>query len=288
MAEAGDQGRSQAPGRRAFLRFAAAAGGASLLSACSGSGNKSAASAGPTAGASTGSPARPAMSTQASAASGPPTSADWAALARDLSGSLIRPGAASRSAGQTVPWPWRNRRRRAGAGSRTGPGPARPSRPRREGPRRCRPGARRCPRIRRYRSWWCSPRRARCSRRCGRSWRCTRRPAWRRLRRPRTAGTRAAPATPGRYPVFPGPRFRFRPSRLAFRSALWALTSTSVSVQSKDVARSQAVGGRRVAPAAGRSVEAGTGQLADVCGYATGEPGRADIALRAAVRRKYS
>jgi len=92
MAEAGDQGRSQAPGRRAFLRFAAAAGGASLLSACSGSGNKSAASAGPTAGASTGSPARPAMSTQASAASGPPTSADWAALARDLSGSLIRPG----------------------------------------------------------------------------------------------------------------------------------------------------------------------------------------------------
>ena len=37
MAEAGDPGR-QAPGRRAFLRFAAAAGGASLLSACSGHG----------------------------------------------------------------------------------------------------------------------------------------------------------------------------------------------------------------------------------------------------------
>jgi FAD/FMN-containing dehydrogenase len=32
------------------------------------------------------------MSTLASAASGPPTSADWAALARDLSGPLIRPG----------------------------------------------------------------------------------------------------------------------------------------------------------------------------------------------------
>jgi len=32
------------------------------------------------------------MSTQASAVSGPPTSADWAALARDLSGPLIRPG----------------------------------------------------------------------------------------------------------------------------------------------------------------------------------------------------
>ena len=35
MTEAGDPGR-QAPARRALLRFAAAAGGASLLSACSG------------------------------------------------------------------------------------------------------------------------------------------------------------------------------------------------------------------------------------------------------------
>jgi FAD/FMN-containing dehydrogenase len=65
------------PGRRAFLRFAAAAGGASLLSACSRVGTAPAASS---------------TATQASAASSPPTSADWAALARDLSGPLIRPG----------------------------------------------------------------------------------------------------------------------------------------------------------------------------------------------------
>jgi len=69
--EGGDSG-SHAPGRRAFLGFAAAAGGASLLSAC---------------GASRSTPAASATTAQAG-----PTSADWAALGRDLSGPLVRPG----------------------------------------------------------------------------------------------------------------------------------------------------------------------------------------------------
>jgi FAD/FMN-containing dehydrogenase len=100
MAESGRPGADPvsraipaAPGRRAVLRFAVAAGGASVLAACSRNGNGSTpAATGTTAGASTGSPGGAAMSTQASAASGPPSSADWAALARDLSGPLIRPG----------------------------------------------------------------------------------------------------------------------------------------------------------------------------------------------------
>ena len=91
MAEDGASTGNQAPGRRAFLRFAAAAGGASLLSACSGNGSAPAAS-GTTAAASAASAGGVAMSAGARAASGPPTSADWAALARDLSGPLIRPG----------------------------------------------------------------------------------------------------------------------------------------------------------------------------------------------------
>jgi FAD/FMN-containing dehydrogenase len=79
------------PGRRAFLQFAAAAGGASLLSACSG--NASAPAADSTAAAAShDSSGGVAMSTGARAASGPPKAADWAALARDLSGPLIRPG----------------------------------------------------------------------------------------------------------------------------------------------------------------------------------------------------
>jgi FAD/FMN-containing dehydrogenase len=90
MAEDGDPAE-HGPGRRAFLRFAAAAGGASLLSACSGSGSAPAAS-GATAAASRDSSAGVATSAGARAASGPPTAADWAALARDLSGPLIRPG----------------------------------------------------------------------------------------------------------------------------------------------------------------------------------------------------
>ena len=47
MAEAGSTGADPgtgSPGRRTFLRFAAAAGGASLLSACSGKGSAPAAS----------------------------------------------------------------------------------------------------------------------------------------------------------------------------------------------------------------------------------------------------
>ena len=83
------------PGRRAFLRFAAAAGGATLVSSCSASSGRTAASSAPggantttsgTAG-SAGTAARP-----VGTASGPPSAADWAALARDLSGSLLRPG----------------------------------------------------------------------------------------------------------------------------------------------------------------------------------------------------
>jgi FAD/FMN-containing dehydrogenase len=87
----GSQTANGSQGRRTFLRFAAAAGGVSLLSACSGNGNAPAAS-GSTATASLDSAGGTAISTRASAASGPPTSADWTALARDLSGPLIRPG----------------------------------------------------------------------------------------------------------------------------------------------------------------------------------------------------
>ena len=94
MAEAGEppgEQHGQAPGRRAFLQFAAAAGGASLLSACSR--NASAPAAGGTAAvASRDSSGGVVISTGARAASGPPKAADWAALARDLSGPLIRPG----------------------------------------------------------------------------------------------------------------------------------------------------------------------------------------------------
>jgi FAD/FMN-containing dehydrogenase len=82
------------PGRRAFLRFAAVAGGAALLSSCSRNGastqNGAAGSASTTGGGSTGA----AAASRAGSASGPPTPADWAALARDLSGPLIRPGEA--------------------------------------------------------------------------------------------------------------------------------------------------------------------------------------------------
>ena len=83
MTEAGDPGR-QAPARRALLRFAAAAGGASLLSACTGHADAPASARAP---ASAGPPA-----SARAPASRPPTSADWAALARDLSGPLVRPG----------------------------------------------------------------------------------------------------------------------------------------------------------------------------------------------------
>ncbi len=89
---------AQEPGRRAFLQFVAAAGGAALLSACTDNGTTTAAgdSAAGTRSAGTASAgAQSAGSTPSpQAVSGPPTSADWAALARDLSGSLVRPGEA--------------------------------------------------------------------------------------------------------------------------------------------------------------------------------------------------
>src|ERR1700683_1105109 len=86
----------QEAGRRAFLQFAAAAGGPALRAACPGNGTPQAAGDSATG---TRSAASPSVSVQPAgspvsprAVSGPPTSADWAALARDLSGSLVRPG----------------------------------------------------------------------------------------------------------------------------------------------------------------------------------------------------
>ncbi len=93
MAETGNE--SGRPGRRAVLRFAAAAGGATLLSACSHSTSTSAAGAAATKpGSSAGSTATSSNASGTGAAAGPPTAADWAALARDLSGPLVRPGEA--------------------------------------------------------------------------------------------------------------------------------------------------------------------------------------------------
>jgi FAD/FMN-containing dehydrogenase len=83
-------------GRRAFLRLAVAAGGAGLLSACSAGGAPS--TAGPKAAGTAGSSAATAGSTptaSAPAATRPPSPADWAALGRDLSGPLVRPGEAA-------------------------------------------------------------------------------------------------------------------------------------------------------------------------------------------------
>ncbi len=89
--ERGDLARPNvpdSPGRRAFLRLAAAAGGATLLSSCTG-----------TSGRTTGSGTAGAANTTASgtagriaAPSGPPSAADWTALAQDLSQPLVRPG----------------------------------------------------------------------------------------------------------------------------------------------------------------------------------------------------
>jgi FAD/FMN-containing dehydrogenase len=93
MAAVGGEG---GPERRAFLRFAAAAGGAALLSSCSGS-DAAGASGGTRAGTATRGAANgapPAAGGAGAAFSGPPKPADWAALARDLSGPLVRPGEA--------------------------------------------------------------------------------------------------------------------------------------------------------------------------------------------------
>ncbi len=82
------------PGRRAVMRFAAAAGGATLLSSCTGSGASSpggGTSGTPRAANGAGSVAVPSAGSTFRV-SGPPRPADWAAVAQDLSGSLIRPG----------------------------------------------------------------------------------------------------------------------------------------------------------------------------------------------------
>jgi FAD/FMN-containing dehydrogenase len=103
MARAGSESRDSrnpkvvtSPGRRAFLRFAATAGGATLMSSCSRTSGTSAASrtagSAPTATGGASDSARAVA--PPGAVSGSPSPADWAALARDLSGSLVRPGEA--------------------------------------------------------------------------------------------------------------------------------------------------------------------------------------------------
>ena len=86
-------------GRRAFLRLAAAAGGAGLLSSCSRDSGTSAAggSASGTASTATATAEGAASGVRAAApgAARSPSPADWAALGRDLSGPLVRPGESS-------------------------------------------------------------------------------------------------------------------------------------------------------------------------------------------------
>jgi FAD/FMN-containing dehydrogenase len=83
-------------GRRSFLRLAAAAGGAGLLSACSPGGGSSTADtkAGGTAAASP-STADGAARAATPSATRSPSPADWTALGHDLSGPLVRPGEAA-------------------------------------------------------------------------------------------------------------------------------------------------------------------------------------------------
>jgi FAD/FMN-containing dehydrogenase len=71
--------------RRTLLRFAAAAGGAALLSSCTGSAS----------GGGLASATQARNTAKVAAASGGPKPSDWAALARDLSGPLVRPGQAA-------------------------------------------------------------------------------------------------------------------------------------------------------------------------------------------------
>jgi len=84
-------------GRRAFLRLAAATGGAGLLSSCSRGSGTSAPST--TAGGTAATPAATADGSARAApvprATGSPGPADWTALGHDLSGPLIRPGDAA-------------------------------------------------------------------------------------------------------------------------------------------------------------------------------------------------
>jgi FAD/FMN-containing dehydrogenase len=73
------------PGRRAFLRGAGAASGLAALSACS------------RAATGTGKTAATASARASSSASSSASAGDWTALARDLSGPLVRPGASGYS-----------------------------------------------------------------------------------------------------------------------------------------------------------------------------------------------
>jgi FAD/FMN-containing dehydrogenase len=84
-------------GRRAFLRLAAAAGGAGLLSSCSRDSGTSAAAARASGTASTATADGAASGVRAAApgAARSPSPADWTALGRDLSGPLVRPGESS-------------------------------------------------------------------------------------------------------------------------------------------------------------------------------------------------
>jgi FAD binding domain/Berberine and berberine like len=89
-------GTGQPAGRRAVLTGAMAAGGAALLSACGGSGSTSASGPASSSGPA-GTPGRKGGTPGAagSRVAGAPTASDWAALGRDLSGPLVRPGEAS-------------------------------------------------------------------------------------------------------------------------------------------------------------------------------------------------
>ena len=85
-------------GRRTFLRLAAAAGGAGLLSSCSGGSGTSAAASGSASGSGSVAGATAGGVPRAIAtpkATGSPTPADWTALGQDLSGRLVRPGDAA-------------------------------------------------------------------------------------------------------------------------------------------------------------------------------------------------
>ncbi len=88
---------AEVQGRRAFLRFAAAAGGAGLLASCSRTSGSSAASGTAASAASAGSATADGASRAVTAprATASPTPADWTALGHDLSGTLVRPGDAA-------------------------------------------------------------------------------------------------------------------------------------------------------------------------------------------------
>ncbi len=92
---------AEVTGRRAFLRFAVAAGGAGLLSSCSGNTGQGTTGQGVSTvgGATSSAGVRQAGGAARAAAfpshSGPPSAADWTALGRDLSGPLVRPGEAA-------------------------------------------------------------------------------------------------------------------------------------------------------------------------------------------------